>query len=95
MFFGNGAGYRNECVKCGNKWETLPKEYVELDEIGIESLEKYGQLYSVCEDCNGGVCELVESPDVIGFQGKLSELFNVYMLLSCVDSKTNSQNHDP
>lgn len=48
----------NTCVNCKETW-NVNLQYAKLDEIDMINIEKFNQLYSICEDCNEGECESI------------------------------------
>jgi len=52
--------FANACVECNNTWKVIITHRLKLDEFDKENLDKYGRLYSVCENCSEyGECESV------------------------------------
>jgi hypothetical protein len=49
---------KNICVNCKEEW-NVNLQYAQLDQIDMNNIEKFGCLYSICEDCNEGECESI------------------------------------
>lgn len=50
---------RNTCVQCNDNW-NVNLRYAKLDQIDNENISNFGQLFSLCEDCNEGECVSIE-----------------------------------
>lgn len=49
----------NECVECGGVWQVYDSPHLHYCDVDVENFLKYGQIYSVCENCNNGICKSV------------------------------------